>query len=554
VLQGRLESRENRLENFERHPEATSGILIKCNGTQSDYWGLNETTTNYGSRGFKVRPNQDSAILLNGSGRTESFLNNPAIDGISPQMNTILEGFVLAPTSSSSVLLNGNGLTNGFLEDPGISGLTEQPSLLSSFVRYLQKNAIFCDQKLWLRENGCAYYRPIGDLMDFCRFSVVCLMEKFNVEKDSAMEIGADFKMLKKIFSALLIDPDVQMRGILFNGKQNYLNLKNGVILVENGVISFLRMDKELCFKYQVNAHFNKRAEGTVFEKFLHGFIGDDPMAHRRFWQLMGHLLFENMTGKSLVWFYGKGNDGKSQFVKFLQKILQPKSALYCSDVGSAFDKHGLAYFTDAKLVVLQETNKTLTLSNVDVIKRLTGNDDVTVNPKNRPMYTKNFSLKILVLGNHLPMFAPGVVDDALKQRLQFVRVFSVPTEERVENISEILYGERDYFVTKAVEGFADLQASNFNFALCQKDEDLARTVLENDVASVFLEECCEIADGNYVFGERFKSFAEGWLHMGFYDWSVEDLRKALIAKGFVYTRFRAQGENRRGFRGFSLK
>ena len=82
----------------------------------------------------------------------------------------------------------------------------------------------------------------------------------------------------------------------------------------------------------------------------------------------------------------------------------------------------------------------------------------------------------------------------------------------------------------------------------------MARTVLENDVASVFLEECCEIAEGNYVFGERFKSFAEGWLHMGFYDWSVEDLRKALIAKGFVYTRFRAQGENRRGFQGFSLK
>ncbi len=549
-----MNSRENRLENFERHPEATSGILLNCTGTQSDYWGMNETATNYGSRGFQIRSNQDSAILLNGSGTTESFLNNPATDGISPLTHTLFNDFVLEPTSLASVLLNGNKATADFLENPDVSGLAEQPSLLTVFVHYLHENAIFCDQKLWLRESGCGYYRQIADFMEFLRFSVLCLIKEFGVDKDAAIGFVENTKTLRSIFQTLQIDPDISARSILFEGKRNCLNVANGIVKVENAKITFVDLAEKFCFKYQLDARFDMKAKGAIFERFLCGFIGTDPMAHRRFWQLMGHLLFENMTGKSVVWFYGKGNDGKSQFVKFLQKILKPQSTLYCSDVGSAFDKHGLAYFTDAKLVVLQETNKPLTLSNVDVIKRLTGNDDVTVNPKNRPMYTKNFSLKMLVLGNHLPMFAPGVVDDALKQRLQFVRVFSVPTEERVENISEILYGERDYFVTKAVEGFADLQASNFNFALCQKDEDLARTVLENDVASVFLEECCEIADGNYVFGERFKSFAEGWLHMGFYDWSVEDLRKALIAKGFVYTRFRAQGENRRGFRGFSLK
>lgn len=550
-----MESRENGLENFERHPEATSGVLLNCTGAQSDYWGMYKTITNNNeSSGFQIRPDQDNTSILNGSGTTEGFMDDPDSDGISPQMNTILEGFVLAPTSSSSVLLNGNGLTNGFLEDPGISGLTEQPSLLSSFVRYLQKNAIFCDQKLWLRENGCAYYRPIGDLMDFCRFSVVCLMEKFNVEKDRAMEIGADFKMLKKIFSALLIDPDVQMRGILFNGKQNYLNLKNGVILVENGVISFLRMDKELCFKYQVNAHFNKRAEGTIFEKFLHGFIGDDPMAHRRFWQLMGHLLFENTSAKSLVWLYGKGDDGKSEFVKFLQKLLMPITATYSSDAMSAFDKHGAAYFQNAKILFLHEANKPLNQSNVDIIKRLTGGDSISVNPKNKEMKQVNLSIKILITGNHLPNFAPGILDEALKRRLQFIRVYSVPKSDRVENISQILLKDRDYFITKAINGFADLQTSNFEFASCAKDDDLAKTIFENDIADIFLEECCNVQATSFVYIESFKKFAEKWLKGAQCEWSVNELRKAIIAKGFLYTRFRANGQNRWGFKGFELK
>lgn len=73
-------------------------------------------------------------------------------------------------------------------------------------------------------------------------------------------------------------------------------------------------------------------------------------------------------------------------------------------------------------------------------------------------------------------------------------------------------------------------------------------------MAGVFLTECCNVGEGEYVFGGTFKSFASDWLRINNFDWSTEVLRKALIAKGFVYCRFRAGGENRRGFKGFSIK
>lgn len=531
VEQGRMKS----LHDFQKQPQ-----MADCNYLQSADKKQNsllksfsknpeETDCNFGVENCNVSIAESSDILLS------EFSSSVNI-------------------TQQNAILNGIGETDGFISNPDTTGFENELGNEELLRAFIEKVAIFYRGFLWLPVPDGKYYQQLFNLNDFCRIIVEILMKKFGARKDEAMEIGGNFKMMKALFELLKIDPDCEERGSYFEQTGNILNVENGVVAVNDGKITFLENVESSVFTYVIRACYDNNVESRSFENFLSGFIGDDVNAHRRFWQLMGHLLFENTSAKSLVWLYGKGDDGKSEFVKFLQKLLMPTSATYSADVMSAFDKHGAAYFQNAKILFLHEANKTLNQSNVDIIKRLTGGDSINVNPKNREMKQVNLSIKILITGNHLPNFAPGILDEALKRRLQFIRVYSVPKSERVENISQILLKDRDYFLTKAINGFADLQTSNFEFASCTKDDDLAKTIFENDIADIFLEECCNVQATNFVYIDSFKKFAEKWLKDAQCEWSVNELRKAIIAKGFLYTRFRANGQNRWGFKGFELK
>lgn len=73
---------------------------------------------------------------------------------------------------------------------------------------------------------------------------------------------------------------------------------------------------------------------------------------------------------------------------------------------------------------MLHETNKPITAGQVEGLKRFTGNDDFAVNPKGKEIEPNVFHLKILVTGNHLPTFEPGLLDDALKTGYSLYKFF----------------------------------------------------------------------------------------------------------------------------------
>lgn len=543
VMTGRM--RNSSVEGFERSPQKSLGSLMKPEDLAKKFKQKASNQKNL-IADFNRKPSNNG----NSKVTSNSFIDHPAQDGKPGDFKM----FQRNPKVTSGKKVNGKAETDKFLRSPSSTGISEDIPIFTIFERRLKAEGILENGKLFLKEPGLDYYQCMSDLKDISRYTARLLYTNYGIDKDAAVGYATSEKTMRTIFKELQVDPDVAARHVFFEGMDNYLNVTNGIVAVHNGVVEFKDKAPEFAFKYCLNACFDETANGVNFEKFLAGFIGNDQTAHRRFWQLMGHLLFENISGKALVWFYGKGDDGKSEFVKFLQKILRPSVATYSADIGTAFDKHGPAYFQNAKILFLHETNKALTQTNVDIIKRLTGGDAITVNPKNKDMSQQDLCVKILITGNHLPSFAPGVLDDALKRRLQFVRVYSVPQEERIEKVSTLLFRERDYFLTKAVQGFADLQKTGFNFSSCSKDDELERVIFGNDVAGVFLEECCNINKDAYVFTDTFKKFAENWLKSNDCEWSVRDLRKAIVAKGYVYSKFRANGDNRWGFRGFSIK
>lgn len=423
--------------------------------------------------------------------------------------------------------------------------------LLDKFLNHIFENTIVCDDKIWMPLNG--YYKQILKPIALQKYAIFWLMQKHDISETEAITVIKPWKF-NEVYHELFIRPSCCARSQAFNGNDNLLNLCSEIALVEGGQISFEKHDENLkAFRYIIDAKYDINAKGERFENFLRIFIGEDSAAHQRFWECMGHLLFSNQSGKALVWMYGHGNDGKSELVRFL-RLLFNEGGTYSSDITAAFDKHGPAYWGDARLVFLNEANKEISQQHIDMLKRLTGGDAITVNPKGKAMYEKTFDVKFLVTSNHFPQFAPGVVDEALKRRLQFIKVFSVSEAEKVEDLHRYLWEERDYFVTHAIEGFADLQNRGYSFSQCRKDEALSESVFGNDVAAVFLEDCCIVGRERYVFGNEFNEAAKSWLTQTGYSCSVSKLRMAIQQKGFEYKRFRVGNLNKHGFRGFSVK
>lgn len=184
-------------------------------------------------------------------------------------------------------------------------------------------------------------------------------------------------------------------------------------------------------------------------------FVGSEEDDIRRFWQMGGNLIFPNPDAKTIFIMHGDGNDGKSLLCSFIKRITIPSKAVCDADSTTAFSTFGIAAFADSQIVFLHELNGTISQLTADIIKRLTGGDGVMINRKNKDIVDALLKLKLLITCNHIPSFAPGVIDQALINRLQFLKVNAPPKKYEDKQLLEKLWEERDYFITMSIKGYA---------------------------------------------------------------------------------------------------
>lgn len=269
----------------------------------------------------------------------------------------------------------------------------------------------------------------------------------------------------------------------------------------------------------------------------------------------MGYLLFSERSGKAFVLLYGEGNDGKSTLCEFLERIYKPSGIVVPSTISQAFSTHAAAYYSNARLLILGECNSTFTQSQVDCIKRFTGRDGIPLNTKHGAISHGHLDIKILGACNHLPSFKTGCIDEALKSRIQPIRMYSVPKEHQNADQVDLLLKDASYFIQEAIEGFARLQKNHYVFTNCKKDDHLRSQIFDANPAQQFVDDVCEIGCKYELKSSELKEAFLNWKDREGVDCNYREFCTALQNLGYPQRRFNhGVGNNFRGFKGLRLK
>ncbi len=425
-------------------------------------------------------------------------------------------------------------------------------------INKLKYNVILVNNTLWVKSLDFNYYMKISNSTEFRKYllKLICLHIGEELFNSSDIFSLLTINKVSKLYQNMLIDFRNEKSDDIFCKVDNLLPLKYKIVEVLDGKINILDYYKcNAFFKTSINASLKSKLNSHYTEKFLDGFLGNNNQnARDRFWELMGNLLFSNQDAKVLCCLYGKGNDGKSTLIRFLQKLFLTPDAVCSSDMKTAFSTHGSASFENANIVVLQESNDIIKQAHADMIKRLTGGDGITINPKHRNMKPKNIKIKLLMVCNHPLRFAEGVIDDALKSRFEFIQVYSVPSEQRNPNLLYDLLSESDYFIQKSIDGFARLQKNNYRFTESKKDSDLKESIFCNDPAQDFIDMCCDICPDGFLETNSFNKAYNHWSKTYPDHITKKELKTGIINKGYLHKRQRTNNSQPYGFVGLKLK
>lgn len=116
------------------------------------------------------------------------------------------------------------------------------------------------------------------------------------------------------------------------------------------------------------------------------------------FIHFIGSLLDPKSTRTQYMHWFGSGGDGKSTVMAALENVLGHRSCIRAK-ASDIFSEHWGSQLIGARLLLLPDDNAQALFS-TGAFKTLTGEDFITVNPKNQPHYKIRLTHKIIMLSN----------------------------------------------------------------------------------------------------------------------------------------------------------
>jgi putative DNA primase/helicase len=276
------------------------------------------------------------------------------------------------------------------------------------------------------------------------------------------------------------------------NANPYIINVRNGLYNVLDG--SLKAHDPAYYSTVQILADYEPDAKCPQFLEFLGGILPETEIPLMQ--EIFGYLLIPvNKAQKSFV-FVGAPNAGKSTLLSIAQEVLlgaENVSNIPWQALGDRFNKAELF----GKLANIFADLPSKAIDDGGMFKSLTGEDYVTAERKNKDPFNFRPYARLLFSCNEIPRNYSDR-SDGFYRRLIIIRFDkSVPMEKRDPNLRERVACERDGILTWALDGLRRLIANNYLFSETDRTrEELQRYRVESNSALLFLEECCEIAEG----------------------------------------------------------
>lgn len=333
---------------------------------------------------------------------------------------------------------------------------------------------------------------------DFYVFNGVSYSAKTNAEISRLIVkncrnriIGKSSAFVDDIRRFLLKEPDIYI-------EEN--EIPKHLIAFQNGILDIktkqlYRHSSNFLTLYEVLAnYYPERSISTpAFDKYLYSITQGDNELAERILQAIGYILTSDSNGKCFFLLQGVPNSGKSVFTNFLQKLFN-KNAVTKLEAHLLGDKFTASELIGKAFCIFPDMAGTpMDEAAVSRIKTLTGNDPLMVPRKYNSNAEIICSAKIICTTNHPFLIKSKRGDEALNNRIITIPfAFSVPNEQKINDLEELLLRERDAIVTKSMQAYFRLVNNRYRFAGDFKPNEIIASDITIDID-------CEVQIYKYV-------------------------------------------------------
>ena len=303
---------------------------------------------------------------------------------------------------------------------------------------------------------------------------------------------------VSEILERLKTKPKFQVDEDYFNSKPYLMNFLNGVLNLKTG--RFDKHSRKYKFTHCVQAEYIENPEPSYkFQGFIETCTEGNREKEKHLQEVVGYMLSEFYTAKKVPMLIGKPHSGKSTLNRIISTLIG-KEDVASVPLHRLHERFILAHLSTKKVNICSEINDEA-LSNIEVFKNITGNDEIVAEYKGKDHFTYSSKIKLLFSGNTMPVLKNRDVTSAFFDRLTFIIFnYTVPEEERDYQLEkDILEYDRSYIVYWAVEGLKRLINNRFIFSECEESITFKQKYIKEQNNTLdFVENKC-------IFGEDYK-------------------------------------------------
>ena len=216
----------------------------------------------------------------------------------------------------------------------------------------------------------------------------------------------------------------------------------NGAVNLATGEL--LPADPDQLLTRGVNVDYDPEAQSDLWDAFIRTIFDDDLELAGYVQRLLGYCTTGMIRDHVLAVFHGQGANGKSVLINSVKKILG-EHAMTAPEGLLIRQKHEphperIASLRGRRLVVSNELEEKAQLAE-QMVKQLTGGDDLTAREMNGRRFTFPPTFKVLMVTNHKPRVTG--TDHAIWRRLRLVPfTVTIPPEKDDKELTQRLVDE----------------------------------------------------------------------------------------------------------------
>ncbi|MDF2235109.1 phage/plasmid primase, P4 family [Albimonas sp. CAU 1670] len=315
-------------------------------------------------------------------------------------------------------------------------------------------------------------------------------------------------KKVRDVLGMVISDDRILLAPDRLDQKENVLNVMNGTLDLCTGTLHPHRAEDLLT--RMANVHYDIEATCPRFDAFLKETLSDEVA--RFAMRFLGYVLLGDPKEHVFAILYGPGRNGKSTLVEIIRWLLGDYAA---STEPSTFTKRthderrdDIARLAGKRLVATSELG-TGEILDAPMVKRLTGGETISA----RNLYHSRFEFQpaftVVMTSNVRPVIDGG--DTALARRIVVVHFDRVVAPEQLDtNLPRALEAESPGILNRLLEGLRDYQKQGLAIPACVR-ADIDQYVAQSDMIAQFLEETCEVSEGEMMGAQSLHTSYKRW-------------------------------------------